>query len=165
MKFKYSFQAPRINLIGYKKALDKYMRELLASGLSAWLEIVIAEVPVWSGASRATFLKIANEISYPVPIGGLVRDRTGIGQSMSTGKLIADIASGLYVFTYGTSLPWLIWNEYHNANESPDPTLFAQLKKPGPYQFQIKGVAAFLHATGDADLPSVVPFVKSSRVR
>lgn len=167
MKFTYLYRCPRLNLSGYKKALDKYLLELLAQGLAAWLEAVVAEVPLWSGASRATFIKVARTIDYPVPVSGgpAPFDRTGAGQAASTGELVVDIESGMYVFTYGTTLPWLIWNEYHNANFDPDSTLFAKLKKPGPYAFQAKGMAAFLHATGSIDLPSVAPFVQSMVVR
>ena len=163
MKFVPKYRRPRLDLAGYKKALDKYMTELLAQGLMAWLEAVIAEVPVWSGASRATFIKVAKTIDFSVPIKGTAR--VGMGQAASTGELETDIESGMYTFSYGTSLPWLIWNEFHNANLDPDPTLFAKLKKPGPYDFQIKGAAAFLHATNLIDLPRVAPFIQSILVR
>lgn len=167
MKFKPSYRQPRLDLTGYRKALDKAMRELISLGLASWLEAVVAEVPVWSGASRATFVKIAGTIGWPVPVSGgtAPTDRTGIGAAASKGELILDIQSGLYAFVYGTTLPWLIWNEYHNANIDPDPTLFGKLRKPGPYNFQVKGQAAFLHSTGDATLPLVAPYVKSVAVR
>ena len=167
MKFTHTYRFPRFNLGGYKQALDKSMREILAQGLMAWLEAVVAEVPVWSGASRATFVKIASKIDASVPIGGgpAPTDRIGIGMAASTGEMTTDISSGLYVFTYGTSLPWLIWNEFHNANIDPDPTLFAKLKRPGPYDFQVKGAAAFLHTTSSASLPAVAPFLQSRRIR
>ncbi len=166
MKFTHTYRAPRLNLAGYRQVLDAAMQEILAQGLMAWLEAVVAEVPVWSGASRATFVKVASKIDASVPISGSAPvDRTGIGMEASTGEMKTDIESGLYTFTYGTSLPWLIWNEFRNANIDPDPTLFAKLKKPGPYDFQVKGIAAFLHTTGRVSLPRVAPFVKSSRVR
>lgn len=167
MKFTYTYNVPRVNLDGYKKALDAAMREVLAQGLMAWLEAVVAEVPLWSGASRATFVKVASKIDASVPVGGgsAPSDRTSMGLAASTGEMITDVSSGLYVFTYGTSLPWLVWNEHHNANVDPDPTLFSKLKKPGPYEFQVKGVAAFLHNTSSASLPVVAPFVRSTRVR
>lgn len=167
MRFKATFRRPKINLDRYKKDLDKHMREMLALGLAAWLEVVTAEVPVWSGASRATFMKIAGEIGYPVTVSGgtAPEDRTGIGEAASKGVLVADIGSGEYTFTYGTTLPWLIWNEYHNANIDPDPTLFGRLKKPGPYHFQVKGAAAFLHETRQMGLPSLAPYVRSASVR
>ena len=40
----------------------------------------------------------------------------------SQGKLNLNEPPGHYTFTYQTSLPHLIWNEYHNANTDPDPT-------------------------------------------
>lgn len=167
MKFVPTYRRPRLDLAGYKKVLDKYMSELLAQGLMAWLEAVVAEVPVWSGASRATFIKVAKTIDFSIPVGGgpAPMNRVGMGQAASTGELESDIESGMYTFTYGTSLPWLIWNEFHNANLDPDPTLFAKLKKPGPYDFQTKGKAAFLHETGLIDLPRVAPFIQSVPVR
>jgi len=169
MKFKPDYYSAQFNLAGYKKILDKQMRELIARGLAAWLEAVVAEVPVWSGASRATFLKVASQIDYPVPVDGRApgRDRTAIGQAESKGELVADIESGLYTFIYGTNLPWLIWNEYHDATVEPDPIKGCTLPllKPGPYQFQVKGMAAFLHNTGDASLPSATPFIMKKRVR
>jgi len=162
MRFKYMFRRPVLDFERFKKDLDKRMRELIALGLAAWLEAVVAEVPVWSGASRATFLKVAGEIGYPVEVGGgTAINRTGVGQSASTGELIADIESGLYMFIYGTTLPWLVWNEYHNANSDPDPTLFGKLKKPGPYNFQVRGAAAFVHATDSVGLPPVAPYMRS----
>jgi len=167
MKFTHTYRAPRLNLAGYKKVLDQVMREVLAQGLMAWLEAVVAEVPLWSGASRATFVKVASKINASVPVGGgpAPMDRTGMGMAASTGEMVTDISSGLYVFMYGTSLPWLVWNEFHNANIDPDPTLFAKLKKPGPYEFQVKGAAAFLHNTSHVSLPAVAPYIKSSRVK
>jgi hypothetical protein len=167
MKFTYSFRRPELNFERFKKELDTHMKEMLASGLVAWLNVVTAEVPVWSGASRATFLKIAGEIGFPVDVSGgnAPEDRTGIGQAASKGKLVADITTGEYTFLYSTSLPWLIWNEYHNANIDPDPTLFYKLKKPGPYEFQAKGAAAFIHETRQIGLPKVAPFIQSVSVR
>lgn len=167
MKFKYMYRQPSLNLEGYKEELDKVLREALKLGLISWFEAVVAEVPVWSGASRATFMKLAETIGWSVPVGGgsASINRAGIGAASGTGELVTDIQSGLYTFVYGTSLPWLIWNEYHNANVDPDPTLFGKLRDPGPYNFQVKGKAAFLHSTGTITLPRVAPYVKSVAVR
>ena len=167
MKFTYSYRRPSLDLNGYKKVLDKRMKEALAQGLMEWLSAVLIEVPLWSGASRATFVKLAQHIDFSVPVSGgpAPVDRTGEGMTASKGEFVADIESGLYIFTYGTSLPWLIWNEYHNANVDPDPTLFYRLKKPGPYEFQIKGVTAFMHTTRLVDLPRVAPFIHVVSVR
>ena len=69
MKFTGTLVAPRIDLAKYRKALDKHLRETIAQALMEWLEAtVLAEVPVWSGASRATFLQLARNIEYNIPI-------------------------------------------------------------------------------------------------
>lgn len=167
MKFTHSYYRPSLNLDGYKKALDKQMKEALAQGLMEWLSAMLIEVPLWSGASRATFVKLAQHIDVQVPVSGgpAPFDRTGEGMTASKGEFVAEIESGQYYFTYGTSLPWLIWNEYHNANVDPDPTLFYRLKKPGPYEFQTKGATVFLHMMRLVDLPRVAPYIQGMPVR
>ena len=69
MKCKARFQAPRIDIAAYRANLKKHMTEEIRSALSQWLKAVIektavGEMPVWSGASRATFLKLARQIEY-----------------------------------------------------------------------------------------------------
>ena len=176
MKFTAQFSIPRIDVSGYANALDAHMSEMIAQGLTVWLEAVLAEIPVWSGASRATFVKIAQQIGYNLPVGpatgdwahGLFdsrMDRTAMGMAQSDGKLTADKTTGEYTFTYSTALPWLIWNEYHNANVDPDPSLFYRVLKEGPYNFQVVGARAFLRFADNVDLLPVKPFVRGVRVK
>ena len=111
---------------------------MIAQALMEWLEAVLAEIPVWSGASRATFVKLAQQIGYNLPVAPAAvqcgprpvhqPDRPhGMGEAQSDGSLTANKETGEYTFTYSTTLPWLIWNEYHNANVEPDPTLVLPL--------------------------------------
>jgi len=176
MKFTAQFSTARIDVSAYRNTLDVHMKDAIAHGLMEWLEAVLAEIPVWSGASRATFVKLAQQISYNLPVApaavkaahGLFTeriDRTWMGVAQSGGKLTADKATGEYTFTYSTTLPWLIWNEYHNANVDPDPTLFYRLLEPGPYNFQVTGARAFLRFAEDVDLPPVKPHVRAVRVK
>ena len=169
MKFKCSFQIPRINIAAYAKVLDQRMREALAESLLTWLDTVVMSVPVWSGASRATFLALASTIGAPVDTAGDGPfDRTFVGRSNGRGELEIDQRAGRYAFVYGTTLPWLIWNEYFNANVDPDPTKWpppAKLRTPGPYHFQEKGARAFLSYAEGVALPAVAPFVKAYPVR
>lgn len=165
MKFTHSFRAPRINVDAYKKALDKHMREALAQGLMEWLDACLLEIPNWTGASRATFWRLGETIGMSVGASG---SRVAIGHAAGSGSLNADSDKGVYTFTYGTTLPWLIWNEYHNANVDPDPTKYpppAKLRKPGPYHFQEKGAKAFQKYAQSVSLPKVGPYVKSYPVK
>ncbi len=176
MKFKAQFSIPRIDVAAYRNALDAHMKGMIAQALMEWLEAVLAEIPVWSGASRATFVKLVQVIGYNLPVApaaveathGLFTsriDRTEMGIAQSAGSLTTNKETGEYTFTYSTTLPWLIWNEYHNANVEPDPTLFYRVLEPGPYQFQVVGARAFLRFAENVDLLPVKPYVRVVRVK
>jgi len=160
MKFTAKLFAPRIDVDAYRKALDRHMTAVVRQGASVWLAAVLVEIPVWSGASHATFSKLAAASGQGFGVAG---SRSGMGSAQSTGAVSGN--QGRYVFTYSTTLPWLIWNEYHNANADPDPTLFHRLLQPGPYNFQRKGAAAFERFAETVQLLPVAPFVKSYLIK
>lgn len=165
MKFTASLAAPSLDLAVYRKALHAHMQDVLAQAIVAWLGAVLEEIPVWSGASRATFIPLASRIEFNIPIMPKVIDRRGVGIASAGGELEIDEEKGRYAFEYRTWLPWLVWNEYHNANVDPDPGLFDKLLKPGPYNFQVKGYEAFKRFSQTVDLPAVSRYVKSVRVK
>jgi hypothetical protein len=165
MKFVPKFVAPRLNLSSYRKALHRHMLDVVSQAINVWLEAVLMEIPVWSGASRATFTHSAQVIHYNIPITPVVQSRVGTGIGEGAGGLEADDNKGRYVFHYSTSLPWLVWNEYHNANVDPDPTLFYRVIKEGPYNFQMKGFQAFRSFASTVDLPPVAPHIQPVRVK
>jgi hypothetical protein len=161
MKFTGTLRAPRIDLDKYRRVLDKHLREAIAQALMEWLEAtVMAEVPVWSGASRATFLALARNIEYNIPIFPVAPSRISRGVSESSGSLEADEMKGRYVFTYQTTLPWLIINEYFDATQWG-----FHLRKPGPYDFQKKGEAAFRKAAATVRLPNPFECLKSTKIK
>ncbi len=157
MKLSATFRLPRISFPKYRDALRQTLTEGITEAAFLWLNATTAEIPSWSGASRATFLKLATAIGFSVDIAVSSTsrfDRTGLGQSRSTGGIDIDKASeGLVSFNYGTTLEHLIYNEFNNANISPDPTLFGKLLKPGPYAFQEKGQKAFEQVASGLSLP------------
>jgi hypothetical protein len=164
VKFTSTYFCPKLDFDAYKKALDKQMREIVAQGLEAWLMVTTVEVPLWSGASRATFVKVGQLIDHTVATSGgsasFNRASTGLAMSTGDGFNPSDMDKGLYVFTYGTTLPWLLVNEYYNANDWG-----FHLTNPGPYEFQVKARAAFLHATKMVSLPKVAPFIRRQVVK
>lgn len=172
MKFSADFLKPRIDIEKYKKLLEKHMTAVLTEALAEWLmATVVAEVPLWSGASRATFVALANNIQFrletgpPAP-GCWTGSRVDIGMASSTGDFKTEIGRGRYVFSYSTTLPWLVFNEYHNANAILNPKTGApyfHLRKPGPYHFQEKGKAAFVKYAATVRLPS--PFSCLSKTK
>jgi len=176
MKFSATFELAQVDLGLYQKALDQTLREALAHAVFEYINEVLSVIPVWSGASRATFLQLARQISMYIPIvptawGGTgaknhpsassILNRIPLGERCGTGKLNMDIGTGKYNFEYTNDLHYLTYNEYHDANsEKSDPAVFSQLKRPGPYNFQKKGAAAFESSARMARLPNPWQYLK-----
>jgi hypothetical protein len=154
MKFKGNLVSLELNMAAYKKRLHEELLEDLTRVAFVWLNKVLAEVPQWSGASRATFLQLAREISYSLAIDPKVISRESFGASHGKGKITTDPAKGLYTFTYSTDLKWLVSNEFRHNTAENDSTVFHRLRRPGPYHFQEKGKVAFEQAAKDVRLPS-----------
>jgi hypothetical protein len=167
MQWKAIFKLPRFNMAGYRSQLQKELGDALAFATAEWLDAAVNAVPVWSGASRATFLPLASAISFHVSISPVKR-RGGInlGLQNASADFEADGQTGRFFFKYETSLEHLIYNEFNDGNISPGPGQFGTLLNPGPYDFQAKGQASFERFAPNVGLPN--PFsnisVKTLRV-
>lgn len=114
----------------------------------------------------ATFQPLASKIGMTLAISPTVkRGGLNMGLNNATGEFIADADKGKFEFTYSTTLAHLIYNEFNNANISPDPGLYSQLINPGPYRFQEKGLEAFQRVAADARLPEPTYTITTIRVR
>jgi len=167
MKLTGTFQSPRVDFGKYRQALKKCLADAIAQCAVAWLGATTASIPVWSGASRATFQRLASQVGFhlDIAVASGAPDQTDMGLTNSTGSIdVSSADKGLASFKYGTSLAHLIYNEFNNANVSPDPTLFGKLKRPGPYDFQTKGVLALRNALRDLQLPRVSITIKTIKV-
>jgi len=147
--------------------MDRKLTTQLKKAATVWLNAtVLLAIPVWSGASRGTFLKLAREINFPLTITGIKASAKGqiasgkggprLGFQKSTGEVSLGKSAGVYTFSYGTSLFRLVFNEYQdgNANKAAG-GVYSSLKEPGPYNFQKIGQDAFEDFTRDAvELPS-----------
>jgi hypothetical protein len=157
VKFKGTLKTPRIDLNAYRAALHERLSKAIVEAAHEWLDAtVIALVPEWSGASVSTFYHLARAVEFSLTAGtaGVAPDRRAEGRQAGDGGLEIDRAKGVYTFKYGTTLRWLIYNEFNNANVNPDPGLFYRLKQPGPYRFQEAGAKAFRQFAGKVRLPS-----------
>ena len=165
MKIKATFRVPRVDLTRYREALNQSLGEAIAQAAFAWLGATTAAIPVWSGASLATFQPLASELGIALSIAPVsFVDRISLGLSKAEGSVTVDSTKGKYEFSYSTSLEHLIYNEFNNANISPDPTLFSRLITPGPYEFQKKGLDAFEKVARDVRLPAPTYSIKTIRV-
>jgi hypothetical protein len=116
MKFTGSFKAPRINVAAYRQKLQEVLGDAIAHAAFEWLGATVQEVPVWSGASRATFMPLASLIGFQVrstQSSGVAESTSGSVTRQVTSKRTA---TGVFTFTYATSLEHLIFNEFNNGN-------------------------------------------------
>lgn len=179
MKVTCRFKGIQISKDTYKRRLDASLSKHLEKAAATWLNAtVLLLIPVWSGASRATFLKLAREVGFPLTITGIRAnpdlissqpDRWGprAGFQHSQGQVTKDPAIGLFKFTYGTDLFHLVFNEEQNANASPAAgRLFSRLENPGPYNFQEIGADAFIdYARTQVVVPSPWGAIKTTQIR
>lgn len=137
----------------------------MVQGVTAWLTQADILVPVWSGASKATFTELANEVNFNLSIVKAVRapNRIAKGRSAGQGDLKIDARNAIGEATYSTTLDHLVFNEFNNANAGGDPKVFSRLKNPGPYNFLEQANAAFEAATDDFQFPR--PKFRITRVR
>ncbi len=157
MKMTCNFQLMKLNVGNYKKALNTEMLQKLKEAVSVWVQAAITVIPVWSGASHGTFLKLASKIgmTFSISGGGGLPGMTGpvYGDARSQGRLTT--WGGAFIAEYSTTLWHLIYNEYNNANANPEEGhLFARLIQPGPYAFQEKANAAFSEYITSVRMPS-----------
>jgi hypothetical protein len=78
-------------------ALDRVMKDFTLNALKTFVIDSTGPIPVWSGASRATFKKLAAIARTQIDIRPVAYfDGRGLGDSVSTGTLIAepDVAYG-----------------------------------------------------------------------
>jgi len=131
---------------------------------------VLTRIPVWSGAERATFLNLAKQISYNIPISPTAwngrLNRIPLGERCGTGRLIIDATKGRYSFEYTNDLHYLTFNEYKNANsDKAGSGVVGRLLNPGPYHFQALGAKAFQDYAKTVRLPSPFRHFKIKTLR
>lgn len=166
MKLNATFRVPRYSLQRYQELLREKLGQALADSIHEWLGATALLIPVWSGASRATFRPLASKIGLQILISPRAFvDRTALGESNATGEVVSDPVAGRFSFTYSTTLAHLVYNEFNNANQSPDPTLFARLRNPGPYNFQESGQKAFREFAATVRLPDPSPAIVIRTIR
>jgi hypothetical protein len=169
MTFKTAFYAMNLDVAGYSKTLLKYLRSINEKAGQAWIDTAVNKTPIptWSGASRATFVKLASELGTSVPIGPIrpKKDRTNLGRATSArSTVIEDPPKGYAGFVYATSLRYLAYNEYNLATAGPPPQPFSDHVRFTPYNFQSRAQTAWLKVAVKAKLPNPLKHLKKRKI-
>jgi len=170
MKFTPNFTSIELDMPAYKRALYQYLIASLRGGGRKWLDATVrtsTHIPTWSGASRATFQKLAQELGTTVPIGPIRahKDRTALGRASAQGSgMFVDESKGLWQFVYQTQLRYLAYNEYNRAVAGAPPQPFSNNVRYTPYGFQAKGAKAWLAFTSKLLLPSPFKYLRKGKL-
>lgn len=169
MKFETEFYDITLDVKAYKKELLKYLRDINERAGQAWIDTVVNKTPIptWSGASRATFKKLANELGTSVPIGPIKanKNRVSLGESTSSQSGVVEDSNDAYVgFLYSTNLRYLRYNEYNRATAGPPPQPFSNNVKFTPYGFQEKGAKVWQEIAKKAELPDPYKYLSKKRM-
>ena len=166
MKFTADLKTVRINLAKYKEDSHRFFSWCLAGAARDWLHSTADTIPVYGGASKATFGPLASQVEHELAISPVGPNTVSIGVMNGTAEFKTE--DGKYQFTYYTTLPHLIVNEYNNANTFINPKTnrpYFHLTNPGPYHFQERGAAAFLKSISILVMPNVRPYVTVERIK
>jgi hypothetical protein len=166
MKFKAEFYTMHLNMGAYEKAMLKALRKYNERAGRAWIHTAVdmTPIPTWSGASRATFQKLASELGTSVPIGSLrTKSRVSLGRSTSAGSGIIENKS--YVgFQYSTNLRYLAYNEYNAARAGTPPAPFSNNVRFTPYGFQDRARSAWEDVAKTAELLNPYKYLNKRKI-
>ena len=133
-----------------------YLTGFVKAGGVKWLGATVEAVPIptWSGASRATFEKLARDLGTSVPIGPIRsrKDRTSLGRASSVGSGFFKAGHQIY-FVYTTQLRHLKYNEFNLALAGPPPQPFSNNVRYTPYRFQDRGDKAWAQYARGLKIP------------
>lgn len=127
-----------------QRLLHNQAQKVLKKAVREWVQTAEVNIPVWSGMSRGTLVKLGQQVGVNIslfvapganpPKGP--GDRSSQGRNQSDGRLV--VQKGRYGFVYKSDV-------FHLAvNENADATVYGfKLKQPGPYQFRQAANNAF----------------------
>lgn len=104
---------PVVDIPRAKKKIAETMTAFTFDVLREWVNEVTNVIPVWSGASRASFLKLANQAETSIVIEPLIvapiGSRIPLGYELSIGVVIADArgSAGLFGWDWASTLDYI----------------------------------------------------------
>lgn len=136
MRFRNSLKGLVLNVKAFFGSSDARMRLATEEAARIWLNAAIPAVPVWSGASRATFQQLADAVGVPVPIDVAPNapNRVAIGRFNSRGG-IERSGEGKWRFYYENNLRYLAANETRTVNRGEYGVKWG-LIEPTPYNYR-----------------------------
>lgn len=90
-----------------RQEIHEAMTEFLLDTLAVWVTETTQPIPVLTGASRASFLKLAAEAKTAIQINPKKKSRISLGVEQSTGVVVADARAGIYGWDWTSRLEYI----------------------------------------------------------
>lgn len=152
MKFTGRFTGATLDLGAWKALLRAKLEAALNQGAKAWLGGVTGRVPVWSGMSQASLLKLSELVGGTIVISPKhgVKSRIPLGKIL--GSAVKVITDTDFTITIITKVPHYTYQEY-SSGFSPT----------APWFSQFAGNEAFRAVAQDVVMPPLTfkPVVKT----
>jgi hypothetical protein len=162
MSFRAQLKTIEMDLGAEIAKLEKQIGEENARATANWLDAVTSIVPVWSGASQSTFVKLAQAVGFPlrpVKVPG-APERRLLGFLSSQGG-VEKRGPGRIGMFYRTRLKYLIFNNDNVAVRGVGGVIWG-LITPTPYKFIQAGVVAYMRVASQFKLQG--PTIKGKRI-
>lgn len=153
MQINARLELPSFDYDAYVLALQRIALETISRASLEYITTALSIIPVYGGASHATFTALAEAAGVPLQINPIARNRIAEGIAASDGGIESN--GNEYSFTYQTSLPHLNVNERENVNERG-----FNLRNPGPYNFRQAANAAAEQVIGTIVGPDPRLFIR-----
>lgn len=164
MIFQSDVQLIELDLTGYIDELNSRMQDTIRDAARSWLTVVLAIIPTWSRASRATFNELAEAVNFNLTFDNVpsAPDRLLLGLRTGRGGIETDNRT-FWKFFYETDLRYLAFNEFNRAVVGQN-GVFAGLKRPGPYRFQRAGAQDFENFSKGIRATDPTFFIRGRRI-
>lgn len=151
MKFTGHFTGIKLDRKGYEKRLKEHLIVQLHDLAKVWLSAVTGRVPVWSGMSQGSLLKLSEMVGGRIVISPVASSRIPAGRALGT----ADPTYGPknFIIKISTAVPHYVLQESENVNVS----------KTAPWWSFAAGALAYRRASLNVTLPQ--PILKPVKIK
>lgn len=113
MGLKAIIRYPRIDVKRSEQEIHRVMTDAFLEAVKTWVITTTDGVPVLTGASKASFLKLAHEAGVSVSVTPVKGNRIAYGVETSLGQIIIRPGES-YTFVWASDLPYIHIVEANN---------------------------------------------------
>lgn len=152
MKFTGRFTGATLDTRAWRAQLRNHLEAKLNEGAKAWLGGVTGRVPVWSGMSQASLLKLSELVGGTIIISPKQGVKSRIPQGRDLGSATLVITDTDFTITIVTEVPHYTYQEYKKG-----------VSRTSPWFSQFAGNEAFRAVVQDVTIPPLIfkPVVKT----